>query len=73
ISFFSRATGTFGKNLAKIARDVDQPGQWKIDKMKEKKQIRPKETYQKNCSTSREVEDPRGRYLKKSKLLAVMK
>ncbi|KAH9305375.1 hypothetical protein KI387_009779, partial [Taxus chinensis] len=25
ISFFSRATGTFGKNLAKIARDVDQP------------------------------------------------
>ncbi|KAH9310847.1 hypothetical protein KI387_025882 [Taxus chinensis] len=26
ISFFSRATCTFGKNLAKIARDVDQPG-----------------------------------------------
>ncbi|KAH9297845.1 hypothetical protein KI387_029527, partial [Taxus chinensis] len=25
INFFSRATGTFGKNLAKIARDVDQP------------------------------------------------
>jgi hypothetical protein len=26
ISSFTRATGTFGKNLAKIARDVDQPG-----------------------------------------------
>jgi hypothetical protein len=26
ISAFTRATGTFGKNLAKIARDVDQPG-----------------------------------------------
>ncbi|KAH9329398.1 hypothetical protein KI387_001506, partial [Taxus chinensis] len=24
ISFFSKTTGTFGKNLAKIARDVDQ-------------------------------------------------
>ena len=26
ISAFTRATGTFGKNLAKIARDVDEPG-----------------------------------------------
>jgi hypothetical protein len=26
INAFTRATGTFGKNLAKIARDVDQPG-----------------------------------------------
>ena len=25
ISSFTRATGTFGKNLGKIARDVDQP------------------------------------------------
>ncbi len=26
INSFTRATGTFGKNLAKVARDVDQPG-----------------------------------------------
>jgi hypothetical protein len=26
ITSFTRATGTFGKNLAKIARDVDEPG-----------------------------------------------
>ena len=26
ISSFTRATGTFGKNLAKIARDMDEPG-----------------------------------------------
>eukprot|EP00253_Pinus_taeda_P002766 PITA_02766 len=28
LTLFSMATGTFGKNLAKMARDVDQPAHW---------------------------------------------
>eukprot|EP00253_Pinus_taeda_P014623 PITA_14623 len=28
LTFFNMASGTFGKNLAKMARDVDQPAHW---------------------------------------------